>query len=162
MIFKKLLIAVLFVCAFTSAKAQLSVGGGVSFPIDLGELGLLARGTYDFDETWRGAATFTYYLDGLEGITIWSLDFDANYSFTTSGSIKPYVLAGLSLLNAGISLDLGPFGTVSESDTEFGVSLGGGAIFPAGNVNFFGEGRLRTAAATDFAITGGVLFPLGN
>ena len=153
--FKNLLAAVLFVCAFTSAKAQLSAGGGVSFPFDLGELGLLGRATYDFDDTWRGAGTFTYYLDGIEGLSFWSIDFDANYNIGGSESVAPYLLAGISVFNAGV--DLGPFGSASASDV--GVSLGGGALFPVSSFNIFGEGRLRIAGGTDIVLTGGILVP---
>lgn len=155
--FKSIIVAILFVFALAfanDAKAQLSVGGGLAYPIDLGELGIFARGVYDFDETWGGMGTFTYYLDGTEGVSFWSLDFDATYTFASDGPIL-YALAGLSILNA--SVDFG-FGSASSSDT--GISLGGGAKFPSGSITPFGEVRLRLANGSDFVIAGGILIPI--
>ena len=99
--------------------------------------------------------TFTYYLDGIEGLSFWSIDFDANYNIGGSESVAPYLLAGISVFNAGV--DLGPFGSASASDV--GVSLGGGALFPVSSFNIFGEGRLRIAGGTDIVLTGGILVP---
>ncbi len=148
-----------FLFAFSSIKAQLALGPGISFPVDLGDLGILARGTYQIDDTWGAQGTFTYYLDGVEGVSIWSIDADATYNFTDTDAAMLYALAGLSIFNAGV--DLGPFGSASSSD--FGVSLGGGAKFSVGDsFTPFGEARLRIAGGTDFVLTGGVLFPIGN
>lgn len=154
---RNLFTVALFLMAFSSVKAQLSIGPGVSFPVDLGELGILARGTYQIDDTWGAQGTFTYYLDGVEGVSIWSIDADATYNFTESDVAMLYALAGLSFFSAGV--DLGPFG--STSSTDVGVSLGGGAKFSAGSsFTPFGEVRLRIAGGTDFVLTGGVLFDI--
>ncbi len=147
--------ALFFLMAFSSVKAQLSIGPGVSFPLDLGELGILARGHYQINDTWGAQGTFTYYLDGIEGITFWSFDADATYNFSQSDAATLYALAGLALFAAGV--DLGPFG--SASATDFGFSVGGGARFSAGDsFTPFGEVRLRIAGGTDVVLTGGILF----
>lgn len=154
--FKSIIVALFFVFALTStAQAQLSVGGGLSLPLDQGDLGIFGRGVYQFDDTWGGQGTFTYYLVG-EGLTFWSLDFDATYGLIDQGSLIVYALAGLSFYSG--SVDLGPFGSASVTDT--GVSLGGGAKLPSGNITPFGEVRLRIAGGTDLILTAGVLFPL--
>ncbi len=146
-----------FMMAFSSVKAQLSIGPGISFPVDLGELGILARGTYQIDDTWGAQGTFTYYLVGGDGVSFWSFDADATYNFTESDVALLYALAGVSLFHAGI--DLGPFG--SASATDFGVSLGGGAKFSAGeSFTPFAEVRLRIAGGTDIVLSGGLLFDL--
>jgi opacity protein-like surface antigen len=146
-----------FMMAFSSVKAQLSVGPGISFPVDLGDLGILARGTYQIDDTWGAQATFTYYLDGVEGVSIWSIDGDATYNFTESDVALIYALAGVSFFSAGV--DLGPFGNATS--TDFGVSLGGGAKFSVSDsFTPFGEVRLRIAGGTDLVLSGGVLFDI--
>jgi hypothetical protein len=146
-----------FMMAFSSVKAQLSVGPGISFPIELGDIGILARGTYQIDDTWGAQATFTYYLDGVEGVSVWSIDADATYNFTESDVALLYALAGISFFTAGV--DLGPFGSASSTST--GVSLGGGAKFSAGeSFTPFAEVRLRIAGNTDVVLSGGILFDI--
>jgi len=154
---RNLFTVALFLMAFSSVKAQLSLGPGVSFPVDLGDIGIMARGHYQIDDSWGAQASFTYYLDGVEGVTVWSFDADATYNFTESDVALLYALAGLSFFTAGV--DLGQFGSASSTST--GVSLGGGAKFSAGSsFTPFGEVRLRIAGGTDFVLTGGVLFDI--
>lgn len=157
--FKSIIVAFLFIFALTSnAQAQFSGGAGLSFPLDLGELGVFVRGDYQIDETFGAMGTFTYYLDGVEDLTFWSLDLDGTYIFLEEATLTAYALAGISLYHAGVNIDT-VFGSVGGSATDFGISLGGGAKFPTGSITPFGEARLRIAGGTDFVLTAGVLFP---
>lgn len=154
---KSLLLATFFCLAFTTAsQAQFSAGGGLTISFDGDAVGIFGRGAYQFDETWGGMGTFNYYF--VENVTFWAIDLDGTYTFLDDGSISAYALAGLSISRVGVNID-SVFGNFSSSNTDLGVSLGGGAKFlVSDSITPFAEGRIRIISSNvDLNISAGVL-----
>lgn len=148
----------LFVAFSLSAQAQLQLGAGAGLGANFNEVGIQVRGQYSFTDTWRGAADFTYFLDGVEGVSIYGINANAHYRFTADGAFQPYALAGLGFFTA--TVDLGPFGTASGSDV--GINVGGGGNFPLGDsLNAFAEASFGIGGA-EFGVFAGLLFNLGD
>ncbi len=100
---------------------------------------------------------FDYY-PGITGVSLFIVDFDANYSIPAAG-VSPYVGAGLFLSHT--SIDLGPLGSFSGNDV--GLNLNGGMAFGAGGpVRPFAEAKLRVSDNTTVAIRGGLKIRLGR
>jgi opacity protein-like surface antigen len=109
----------------TQVSAQLSAGAGLAFGSETEDLGIRATALYQFNENWRAATDFIWYLDGEEDVSVWELNLNAHYIFFEDGKFLAYGLAGLNLV--GVSVDLGPLG--DESDTEGGINLGVGGQY---------------------------------
>jgi opacity protein-like surface antigen len=75
------------------------------------------------------------------------------YSFQTSGSVMPYVLAGLGYYN--VKFDIPGFGSADESKVGFGGGAGLG--FPMGSASLFVEARYMNIATSGSAWT---FFPI--
>lgn len=146
----------LFALAFTvnTASAQLAVGPVATLGFNLNDLGIGARGTYDINDQFRPAADVIYYL--VDGATAFGINANLHYKFAgQTGGVQPYVLAGLGFVS--VSVDLGPFGNASATDT--GLNLGGGVTLPVGNATFFGEGVFGVGGS-EFGLLAGLLFSL--
>lgn len=148
-----LLIIGLLIAFNTSGFAQtdeLEIGGGLV--LSTGALddfasnssvdntfGLKIDGAYAFDEKWRGAADFTFYFPEEESgvkVTVWELNFNAHYLITEENDLKIYGLGGLNITNVDIDID-GP--ATGNSESEFGLNLGGGLQYPVDFADVFGE-----------------------
>src|SRR6266540_2282575 len=86
------------------------------------------------------------------------------YPFSTAGSVKPYVLAGVGFYSTKLTI---PSASVDTSKTSVGFGGGAGIRFPMSSMSLFVEARYLTQKAFDvtFArlpITVGVQFPLGG
>lgn len=106
-------------CAVTMAQAQISVGGGLGFGLDVEELAIQGRGVYEINDKFRGEGDFNYYLDGTDGVSYWELNLNANYMIATEGALEFYALAGLNFFH--FSTDLGIFGETSDTDTGLNI-----------------------------------------
>lgn len=101
--------------------------------------GLKIDGAYAFDEQWRGAADFTFYFPEKESgvkVTVWELNFNAHYLITEENDLKIYGLGGLNITNVDIDID---GSTAGNSESEFGLNLGGGLQYPVDFADVFGE-----------------------
>lgn len=97
--------------------------------------------------------------------------FGGRYSFDVEGSITPYGSAELGFHFTSASFDYPSYsyggttyggGSESVSSTEFGIGLGGGAYFQAGD-NLVIDANLQyntVGSGNYFAIEGGVIFGL--
>ncbi|MEM6396686.1 MAG: hypothetical protein AAF741_10090 [Bacteroidota bacterium] len=141
-----------------TANAQLMLGGGVAYGIDIEELALQVRGVYSFNETWRGQADFTYYLDGIEDISFSEINLNGNYIFSDNGTTLFYALAGL---NFGIVSGEDIFGN-SRSNTDTGLNIGAGGNFAIGDggTMLFGEAKFSLGGTEQLLLAAGVLFSL--
>lgn len=164
----KAFIAIVLFFTVTEASAQISVGGGLWYGTDNASLGISANGKYDIDETWAGAASFTYFL-GKEYYNLSVLDFDANYNITEIENIGSlYGIGGLSVsfwkfdLGGG-TIDLGDYGSydTSYSESNIGLNLGLGlnvvsnenfAIAPEIKYTISNGGYLRIGAKILFGL----------
>lgn len=93
-------LAIIFVILLSNGAlfAQIKLGPGLCFGTDIDNLGISVNGTYDFNESWSAAPSFTFLLP--KNNVNWSvLDLDANYVFTEVEKLgKIFALAGLSLI----------------------------------------------------------------
>jgi hypothetical protein len=98
-----------------------------------------------------------YFIDEEAGVdvSLFGLGADAIFAFKLSRPIvEPYALAGLSIFIASVE-----FAGESESETEVGFNLGGGARFLTdGFIQPFVELRLTLGDVDPILIGGGVLF----
>lgn len=103
---KKLLFATLFLFVLSfNSNAQFAFGAGLTYDVGA-NFGVKGVGAYDFDETWRGQASFSYFFES--NISIWALDFDAHYKGLEIGNsddfqINPF--GGVQIAN--VSADIG-------------------------------------------------------
>ncbi len=103
-------------------------------------------------------ATFDYYFME-ENVTFWQLGLNALLGFGPGIIFTPYVGAGLGI--ARISVDLG-VDDLSDSDTDTGVNLIGGARFGVGPIRPFVQAQVTVLGDVDLVtIAGGLLFKFG-
>jgi opacity protein-like surface antigen len=140
----------------------LLVGIGTEFvaPFELSNLDLAIRPSAEYhfvdDSALAGFGSFSYF----------QINGDVLARFSGSPSVAPYAGAGLALGISSVEFD-NPFGggSTSESNTEIGINIFGGAEFP-GLLGFgtpFAQGRFTLVDPTDqISILAGVSIPLGN
>ncbi len=83
-------------------------------------------------------------------------NFDAYYHFAPAGLVSPYLGAGLGLH----FLSFSGRRFTGESETNAGVNMLGGVLFPGRAARFFLEGRLAATDLNTVSILGGVTFPI--
>jgi|GEM_PF-1621968 len=102
-------------------------------------LGVNLGGEYFITEIISFAPSYTYFFkDEIDGagfsasIRLSALNFDGRYYFLTD-DIQVYGLLGGSLLFGKFEQDIEIFGVrsrVEDTDSEFGLNIGGGVIYP--------------------------------
>ena len=103
---------------------------------DYKNFGVGAKVQYEFIDNVRAEASGNYFFK-KDYCTMWDVNLNLHYLIPVGGA-KIYPLAGLSLL--GTKVDLGQFGSASDSD--FGLNLGAGVEFPLSDgikLNFEGK-----------------------
>lgn len=146
-----------FICFFVligqTAFAQLSAGAGLAYGFDNKDLGIQLRGIYGITETWRAGGDFIFYLDGVEGASVYEFNANAHYVFKNDDDFHLYGLAGLNFFL--VSFSEFDFGTVSE----LGINLGGGIGYPfTEQLTGIGEIKLSLGDASQFVIGVGVVY----
>jgi len=96
--------------------ANLSLGMGDSFS----NFGIGAKFQYNITNPLRLEGAFTYFLK-KDLMSMWDASVNVHYLFSVANKLAVYPLAGLGVLGTKVS-----YGGYSDSDTEFGVNLGGG------------------------------------
>jgi len=165
-----LLSALLFVGTINAQKGVMKIEPSlvIAFPTGDGlNTGFGINGTffYGINENIDLTGTLGYLSWGTEfdGGSFSSIPvlFGGRYSFDIEGNITPYGAVELGFHFTSISFDIPGFGSFSESSTEFGFGIGGGAYFPVGD-NLLIDANLQynTMGEMDgyFAIRGGVIF----
>jgi opacity protein-like surface antigen len=112
----------------------LLLGYGISFesgPNALG-FGFGARGGYNFDKLYLGAR-FNFYL-GEDPVNIWELGIEGGYDVSLGDKLTLRPEIGLGL--ASVTVDLGPFG--SASDSEFYIAPGASLLYDVTDSVFVG------------------------
>lgn len=183
----KKLLAILFVTALiystspiiNTAEAQVQEGDfkagvGLVFGSGVGfgfgnldnDLGIRADGYYAFTPEIRGGGDFTFYFPKSEGntdVTVWELNLNAHYLFLDEDGLIVYALGGLNI--TGFSFEysdtfMGSTTTVSDSDSEFGLNLGGGVEYALDFADLFAEAKLGGLGgnANQFVLGAGLRF----
>jgi hypothetical protein len=147
------------------------IGGalGATIPVgdfsDAAKLGWHLGGLIEYKQaslplTWRGE--ITYHRNGLDdgafpqfpnvGGHASVLGFVANALFPfgdAASTARPYAIGGLGVYRRSLSGDLSGGNTINNSDTAFGINLGGGFIFNLSGFETFVELRYHTAFTED-------------
>lgn len=168
---KNCLLALAFTFLSTGAFAQFSVAGGLSFGTQIENIGIFARGAYDFTDVIRGNATINFFLGESAGeggfsasTNLWTVNFDGHYLLVEEDAINVYALAGLNLSTIRVKFDdpTGIIGNFSESTTEIGFNAGGGIEFPLETLIPFAEVKYVISDFDQLVIMAGVRFPIGQ
>jgi hypothetical protein len=165
-----LLVGMLTAAVPTTTQAQVAIGPYAGYNLDAEEFyfGTNVRFTIpaaignSFLVANPGFDYYPFIGSDVEGLDVsasyYAFNFDVFYPFVTSSeSLTPYVGAGLLISRASVEV-LG----MSQSDTDVGLNLKGGAMFGSGRVQPFGEGVLAIAGNTGLMLKGGVYITLGR
>lgn len=159
--------------AWSSLSAQnsndISLGGGITYGLDLEEIGIQAVGTYSLNENIRVGADFIYWLTSDESFfgssfssTLFEINGNVHYLFYNENDIVIYALGSLGVHYASVSIDVPGFGSESDSDAELGLGFGAGAEYNLGPVSLYFEPRLFISGFDQFALSAGVRVPLNR
>ena len=92
-------------------------------------------------------AVFDYYFKS--NYDFWQLSFNALYPIAPTETVRPYVGAGLGFAGA-------------DASSLLGVNILGGAIFTIGKLRPYAQLQLTAGNPDLLAISGGLLFNIGN
>ena len=147
----------LFTFFAATASAQLQFGGGAATVANFNQFGVQAKAQYQFSETWRGAADFTYLFP--EFGSAWELNPNVHYIFKDDGAGQQfYALAGLGVYRFSVDLDFGGFGNFGNvGATDVGLNVGAGANIPLGGLTGYAEAKFGIGGS-EIGIAVGVLF----
>ncbi|MCC5927152.1 MAG: outer membrane beta-barrel protein [Bacteroidetes bacterium] len=164
------LLAVLLLVTFnslTQAQSQegdISVGIGLAYGFDLEEPAIGLGGVYTINEQFRAAVDLHYYLIASENFggvdidyNVWELNMNAHYMFVNDETKTLYALGGINYFRIKVSASEGAF-NISESDSEVGLNLGGGAEYNLGNFRLYGELKFSLGDASQMFLGAGVRF----
>ncbi|MEL7834726.1 hypothetical protein [Fodinibius sp. Rm-B-1B1-1] len=129
-------------------------GGGLAFGSEVEAIGIQAGAVYGFTDEINGAADFIIFFP--DNYDWWELNVNGHYNFMAEDGVRLYGLAGLNYAN--LSVDLGQFG--STSDSEIGLNLGGGAEYGLDFANLYGELKYVLGNADQLGISAGLRFDL--
>lgn len=179
----KNIISVLAVAAFclfatSQVSAQISVGGGLIYGLDIEDIGIQVGGTYDLSPEMRVGADIVYWLTGEEvdelgmgleerySTTFLEVNFNFNYLFYEQDALTLYGIGSLGIHYFSFKDELWISGTshaqdsFSDSDTEIGLGLGVGAEYDLGTVKLYAEPRFFLSGFDQLAISAGVRVPI--
>lgn len=90
-------------------------------------------------------------------------DFQYYLNLSSNPDLQPYVGAGAAIIFSRATVETGYYGSTSNSDVDFGLSLFGGTYFPIGeSTKGFVEARFKFDGANTFKITTGFTLPTGS
>jgi len=139
------------------------IGGGVGYGLDIEELAIQVGAVIDIDAPVKIAPDFKYYLVGDTGpvdVSMWELNANAHYTFNESKTSSFYAIGGLQYANITAGIDLGGFGSVSESSGEIGLNIGAGANFDLGGFNLMPEIKFTLGGTEQLHIGASAMFPI--
>ncbi|MDI6401027.1 outer membrane beta-barrel protein [Balneolaceae bacterium ANBcel3] len=161
------LIALCMLFSAPQSNAQgITLGGGLSYGLDIEEIGLQANGYYDLNENMRLGGDVIYWLvDSPSGIdiTYMEFNFNAHYIFSQDDALTLYAIgsAGIHYADVSYSDDMGWGGaSLSYSDTKLGIGIGAGVEYDLGSLILYGEPRFFLSGLDQLALNAGVRFRL--
>ncbi|MEO1053366.1 MAG: outer membrane beta-barrel protein [Bacteroidota bacterium] len=168
-----LLTGMLLFAGIQVSQAQINIGGGLAYGTEIENPGIGVNAEIFVKENIAIRPGLVYFFPkdlineaGSEDFKFkwFDVNINGNYYFETDGIVKPYGMAGLNfafLTVPGFSFDFigGQIGTESETTTEVGLNLGGGANFElSGSVIPYAELRYVLSDADQLVISAGVRF----
>ena len=137
------------------AQAQTIVGALGAYYDDFEAFGIGAYVGIPIPQVYEGLIfkpDFMFFFP--DGGDYWELNGDVVMRFPLEESpILPFALGGISI--GRVSSDFG------GSDTDVGLNLGGGVIFPMETIRPVAGAKFEIRDNTGFVIFGGIGFPLG-
>ena len=151
-------------------NAQFMAGAGLAWGSEIEQPGIKVQGIYDLNNVINLGADFIYYFPNSSSgfdFNWWEFNANRHYVFKVNNFMF-YGLAGLNI--AGLSFDTptitGPFGTIGGGDvsnTEIGLNIGVGGLYPvSNNINLDGELKYVLGTADQLVIAVTVLFNIGG
>lgn len=137
-------------------KGEMRIGAQMNYGLhsDYKNPGLGVRYQYCITDHFRiePSANFFFKKDNM---TMWDLNFNLHYVFQLAPKFNIYPLGGLTLLGADYD-----FHDYSDSDTQFGINLGGGVEYwLTHNFGFNGEVKYQFVDGWDRpVISAGVMY----
>ena len=182
--FRQLFVCAAFTTIASTAQAQLVTGPALTKPLSFGIAAGAAVPTSDLsDFTNTGyngtlmlglntpSLPFNFRIDGAyndfgdkydnKSLHTTSLTGNLVYTFSTTSTVRPYVIGGIGLYSTGVSTDQGSYS--SGTTTDFGFNVGGGVTIPLNGFNAFIEARYNRISASGGSlqfvpVTFGVMF----
>ncbi len=160
---KKWMLFIIAALAISMVNAQeagtIRINAGVAYESELEEIGINVGGEYLITDAISIAPSYSFFF--LEDPFNYSnINIDGRYYFTTDG---PYIYGLLGLVSANFSGELfSPFlGTVEFDDSEAGLNIGGGAIFPISeSLGAHAQIKYTTPFDGALVVQGGLVFSL--
>lgn len=106
-----------------------SLGGGLAYGGEIKNVGIQARGDFQFGDYWAVAPHLTYFLPKTVGTEKWnwmSMSVDVHYLFGESRYLYFYPLAGVNFSYRGVKQGSGD---QNESTFGIGADLGFGGVY---------------------------------
>jgi len=153
----------LFIFSF-QVKAQIQLGGGLSFGAGISKLGINLRGLYDMDEKFVAAPGVNFFFKDKSindiSLTYFSVDLDARYKLLKFGDrTEIFPVGGINVFRVGVKGNQTGL-NIADKGTKVGLNLGLGAQVesPVSNWNYFGEFKFTIGGIDQSTITAGVLY----
>lgn len=150
------------------AFGQNRMGFNLSYGTEIEQVGLGLNTEFFVARRFALSPGFTYYLPKTESlgygdelkVYFWELNVDGHLYFTDK-DLPTSVYGILGLNHFGIKAKFTFDGeSFTSKDTDTGANIGLGFAFKSQNVNPFMEVKYETVFEGQFAISGGVRFPL--
>lgn len=157
---KKLLLGMTMAGALAvpgSASAQVVVGPSVAFhdDADFGIGAFVMFPLEQFDPNLSASVDFGYFFPDAPGVDFWELNGNVVYNFTVQADapVLPFALGGLNIAR----VSAGAF-----DDTEIGLNLGGGIVFPSDSFRPMVGAKIELEGGDGFVLFGSLGFPVGT
>lgn len=159
---KILVVIALFVCSFAWSQDQKKIGGFLAYGTEVESLGIGINAEFPItDSKFSIAPNFIFYIPKEDfGITttIWELNANANYYFSSTESASFYGIGGLNYTQVKVKGETF-FGDFSASDNSIGLNLGAGVNFNLGKSFVpFAELKYTIGDFDQLVLAGGLKF----
>lgn len=131
-----LLIVSLFIYTLALAQDEKKIGGLLAFGTEIESAGIGVNAEFPIASVSKLsiAPSFIFYFPKTNSFvktTLWELNINANYYFTSSDKVDVYGIGGLNYTTAKVKTDFSSigYGENSASDSSVGLNLGAGANF---------------------------------
>ncbi len=132
---KMLVVIALVVPSLAWAQDEKKIGGLLAYGTEIESVGIGINAEFPIaDSKFSIAPNFIFYIPKEEfGITstVWELNANANYYFSSSEAASFYGIGGLNYTQVKVKGETF-FGDFSSSDSSIGLNLGAGANFNLG------------------------------
>lgn len=138
------LCAVLVSLGVSAQKGEKTVGANISYGSEWQNIGIGAKGQYNFTDNIRGEVSFDYFLE-KEGLSMWDINANIHYLFDVANKIKVYPLAGIGYMHFG--------GGSSDADNDYEDDLLARATDDYGNSSSDGKIAVNLGCGAQYALT---------